>query len=316
MASENKPRTPEAQNHAESQVKSSNESTSEPVRWRVGRSTKRTIWYGDDVVHGMVDSPAIASRICEALNVLGDYRSSRAVARAAPDERLADVVALLMQRSVQGIRVPCSDKVMVCAHCGAEDQPLSAFGQTWKCRDISACIKRYTGKSIAELAAGTNAEPVRRSEPGGTFACPLCREQAEIGKRFYDGAVAWSVEYMMSTHRHDECVVPVAIPRHQGGRATWKNDDGRWFRFCGVIAKDGMGYCDAHRPRPETVPEVGIQELYREAQQIGRRQVLDKLRAMPKKTHLVDEVYVFDDEARLLADWLERELTTHEKGEG
>jgi len=37
-------------------------------QWRVGRSTKRTIWYGEDVVHGMVDLPEIAERICRAMN--------------------------------------------------------------------------------------------------------------------------------------------------------------------------------------------------------------------------------------------------------
>lgn len=38
------------------------------MSWRVGRSTKRTIWFGENVLHGMVDTPAIAERICVAMN--------------------------------------------------------------------------------------------------------------------------------------------------------------------------------------------------------------------------------------------------------
>lgn len=43
----------------------------EPPKWRPGRSSGQTIWFGEDVLHGMVQTRAIATRICDAMNAYG-----------------------------------------------------------------------------------------------------------------------------------------------------------------------------------------------------------------------------------------------------
>lgn len=57
------------------------EETREPrvAVWRTGEAG-RTIWWDDYVLHGIVNTPEIATRICEAMN---EVDSLRAVAKAA-----------------------------------------------------------------------------------------------------------------------------------------------------------------------------------------------------------------------------------------
>lgn len=61
-----------------------------PDGWRTGRSTGRTIWYGEYTLHGMVDTAVIATRICEAMNEIEPLRAEvvrlRAALRAVVDE--------------------------------------------------------------------------------------------------------------------------------------------------------------------------------------------------------------------------------------
>lgn len=51
-------------------------------QWRVGRSTGRTIWYGEHTLHGMVDTSAIATRICVAMNEIETAKELLARAHA------------------------------------------------------------------------------------------------------------------------------------------------------------------------------------------------------------------------------------------
>lgn len=90
-------------------------------RWRVGRSTGRTIWYGEDVLHGLVDTPAIASRICEAMNEIGPLRARVAALETAIKRAGATCI------HHEDADVPMTEDA--CALCLAEAPPSPGTAQ-------------------------------------------------------------------------------------------------------------------------------------------------------------------------------------------
>lgn len=85
----------------------------------------------------------------------------------------------------------------------------------------------------------------------GSPLCSRCRKKAQdrLQTGFYPHPQDTAIALMLLPHEHHACIETMEIHQdmkysHEYG--CWEDHDGRWWRWCGGLARDGMGICDVH----------------------------------------------------------------------